>query len=333
MNVQPYPILKEQALGPARRRWLLGGRRDPAELPEQMPGTILVFEVNGGYRAFHERRHLTGAEEQVVDAVAVSVVDVRRREVVVDFEIPSASPANDFLIRTSFRCTVMRPEAIVAAGLTDLPKVLRDYLRGDSEMMTLGMGRSVEEINEVRRHVSARIESYFAVMPPDIEGMRVELSSVQVLTPPRLRDHATEVQGEKWREEVEELRRAFEGIDVDRLSKILQDQIATVALGISRNQIDIGDAVNRQDASIERRMAYLLKMIEAMPEGALDFLPVDTKLLLDTLTQHVVGPNQPLSAGLASSNGDADTRPSLQERDRSRDDERPRAVDEESLDG
>jgi hypothetical protein len=335
MTSQPYPILKERTLGPVRRRWLLGGRRDPAELPEQPPGTVLVFEANGAYRAFHERRHLTGAEELVIDAVSVSVVDVRRRDVVVDLEIASASPANDFLIRASFRCTVTRPEAIVAARLADVSKVLRDYLCGDAELTTLGMERSVEAINEVRRHVAARLDSYVAVVPPEIDGMNVELSAVQVLTPPRLRDHATELQGEKWREEIEELRQAFEGADVERISEILQDQLKTVALGISRHQVHIGEVMNRQEALADRKMEYLLRMIEAMPAGALDFLPVDTKRLLDTLTRHVVGPDQSLHGELPSANspnGDVKIRPSLPELGRGRDVERPRPLDEESLD-
>jgi hypothetical protein len=335
MTTQPYPIIKEQMLGPVRQRWLLGGRRDVAELPEQPPGTVLVFEVNGVYRAFHERRHLTGAEELVIDAVSVTVVDVRRRNVVVDLEIASASPANDFLIRSSFLCAVSHPEAVVAARLTDVSKVLQDYLRADAELTTLGMGRSVEAINEVRRRVAARLDSYVAVVPPEIDGMRVELSSVQVLTPAPLRDHATVVQGEKWREEVEELRRAFEGADVDRISEILRDQLKTVALGISRNEVHIGEVMNRQEASADRKMEYLLRMIEAMPAGSLDFLPVDTKLLLDTLTRHVVGPDQALHLGLPSNspNGDAEARPSLPERGRDRPVERPRPLDEESLDG
>ncbi len=330
MTAQAYPILKEQTLGPVRRRWLLGGRRDRAEFPEQPPGTILVFEANGAYRAFHERRHLTGAEEVVIDAVSVSVVDVRPREVMVDLEIASSSPANDFLVRASFRCTVTRPEAVVAARLTDVSAVLRDYLLGDGELMTLAMGRSVEAINEVRRHVAARLDSYAAVVPPEIDGMSVELSSVRVLTPPPLRVHATEIQQEEWREEVEQLQRAFEVADVERVSELLQDQLKTIALGISRKEVHIGEVMSRQDASADRKMEYLLRMIEAMPPGALDFLPVDTKLLLDTLTRHLVGGNAPLHQELSStaSNGEVKVRPGLPGRDRDREPKRPRPLDE-----
>jgi hypothetical protein len=44
-----YPVQQEMILSRPAQKFLRGSRREPTELPEQNPGTVLVFEVNGSY--------------------------------------------------------------------------------------------------------------------------------------------------------------------------------------------------------------------------------------------------------------------------------------------
>src|SRR6476659_5007074 len=89
-----YPVVDERRLQPVRRRLLLGGRREPGELPVLPVGGIYVFLVNGDYRPYGRDRHIDFADSNVVDAVAVSVVQMRPWSVVAELVIPSASAAD-----------------------------------------------------------------------------------------------------------------------------------------------------------------------------------------------------------------------------------------------
>jgi hypothetical protein len=279
-----YPIVAEYPLRPARRRMLLGGKRDLTELPPQGPGTVLVFEVNGHYEAFRERRHLTGTEEAVVSAVAVSIVDIRERLVTATLPIPSNSPADDFTVEAVFRTKVTRPEAIAAAGLTDMSATLRSYLSQDQELLTLGLRCGVEGINEVRGSVRRRIMAFCKVVPPRIEGMDVSLCEVHVPTPKPLREHSAVVRDERWSQDLAELQQAAEQSDVERIYRVLRSGPAMVtALGISRREIHTSDAVRDAYESEDRRRKYVLDLLNALPDGYLDALPIDPMQFVSAL--------------------------------------------------
>jgi hypothetical protein len=276
MNSTNYPVIAEYPLRPARRRVLLGGRRDLAELPPQEPGTVLVFEVNGHYEAFRERRHLTGTEEAVVSAVAISVVDMRERVVTTTLAIPSNSPADDFTIEAVFRAKVTRPEVVASAGVTDMAATLRSYLSQDRDLLALGLHCGVEEINEVRGAVRRRVMAYCKVVPPQIEGMDVSLCEVRVPTPNPLRAHSTLVRDERWNQDLVEQRHASEQRDVERIHEVLQGGPSMVtALGISRREIHTSDAVRDAYESEDRQRKYVLEVLRALPDGFLDSLPID----------------------------------------------------------
>ncbi|MEV0704928.1 hypothetical protein AB0I53_44400 [Saccharopolyspora sp. NPDC050389] len=322
MNFTGYPVVAEHRLPPARRRLLLGGKRDLADLPPQEPGTVLVFEVNGHYEAFRERRHLTGSEDAVVLAVAISVVDMRERLATTRLLIPSNSPADDFVVEAVFRAKVTRPEAVAAAGLTDLDATLRSYLSQDQELLALGLQCGVEEINEVRSLVRRRIMAYCKVVPPQIDGMDLSLREVRVPTPTPLREHSTVVRDERWNQDVVELRQALEQRDVERIHEILQGGPSMVtALGISRREIHTSDAAREAYESEDRRRKHMLDLLRTLPDGYLDSLPIDAMQFVTALSASlrpgatgdpVLDEEKPQSA-LRRASRDADKPPILDE--------------------
>ncbi|MGI8309548.1 hypothetical protein [Saccharopolyspora hattusasensis] len=285
MNRAGYPVVVEYPLPPARRRLLLGSRRDLTELPPQEPGTVLVFEVNGRYEAFRERRHLTGSEDAVVSAVSISVIDMRERLTTTRLAIPSNSPADDFFVEAVFSAKVIRPESVAAAGLTDLSGTLHGYLSQDQELLALGLQCGVEEINEVRSLVRRRIMAYCKVVPPQVDGMDLSLCEVRVPTPTPLREHSTVVRDERWNQDVAELRQAFEQRDIERIHEILQGGPSMVtALGISRREIHTSDAVRDSYESEDRRRKHMLDLLRTLPVGHLDSLPIDAMQFVTALS-------------------------------------------------
>lgn len=290
MNTLNYPVVAEHPLRPARRRMLLGGKRDLAELPVQEPGTVLVFEVNGRFEAFRERRHLTGTEDAVVSAVAVSLVDVRPRLVRTALSIPSNSPADDFTVEAVFRAKVTKPESVAAAGLTDITTSLRTHLHQDPELPTLGLQCGVEDINEVRSVVRRRVMAFCKVVPPQIDGMDLALCEVRVPTPGALRDHSTVVRDERWNQDLVEMRHEFEQRDVERIHEMLQEGPSKItALGISRREIHTADAVRDAYEAEERQRKHALDLLSALPKGYLDSLPIDPMQYLTALSTGLRG--------------------------------------------
>ena len=179
-------MLEERRLGPVPRRGLLSGRRDLLELPGLDPGAVLVFEVDGEYRPPLARRHLRGTEPDVVNAVAVSLVDIRARVVPVTLLIPTLRPGRQFVVRATFRCRVTEPEEVAQAGITDVASLLTEHLRLDRELFVLGGegdkrgdGDS-EEVVEARARIHSRLRAYCMVAPPQLPGLEVVLATVDV---------------------------------------------------------------------------------------------------------------------------------------------------------
>ncbi|MBV9012033.1 MAG: hypothetical protein JO272_08275 [Pseudonocardiales bacterium] len=195
MFQDPYPVIEERPLAAVARRFLRPTRRDLTELPEARPGTLWVFDAGGHYETF-DRRYLSGTEPAVVDAVTVSLVDIRPRRVPVEMSIPSASPADDFVFRVDFRCVVTGPSVVAAAGLTDLTAPLRNYLTRDRKLLVMGMNFKVDDILALREEITARVSSYCEVNPPRIDGIKVELGAVTVRTPADLRTQETKIRPE-----------------------------------------------------------------------------------------------------------------------------------------
>ncbi|GAA3431513.1 hypothetical protein [Kutzneria kofuensis] len=291
METRRYPVIQEQRLDRAQRR-LLGRQRTETELPRAEPGTVLVFEVESGYVAFTERRHLTGREDLVVNAVSVSVVDVRPRSVSVRLTIPSRSAADEFTVVVDFNCCVEDPQAVAAAGWTDLAEPLHTYLSQDAALRQLGAGHRVEEINEVREDVDARVRAYCTLRAPRLSGMSVKLAGVDVLTPEDLSQHARTMRDTEWRHAQQGLENDFEDRDATRLQGYFERGAQAVsALAARRGQLNLAEAAEREYQQLERKRADLLRLFESLPEAYRDTVAIDADRIINSVFDEIVGPN------------------------------------------
>lgn len=285
-----YPILHERPLRPAGRRWGLFARRELDELPETPAGSILVFEVDGGFHAFAERRHLKGSEEAVVNAVSVSVVDVRTRSVSVDIPIPSKDLGYRFPVRVDFKCRVEQPEVVVEHHIADVAAILAAHLRNDVTLMQLGMNRPIEETYSLVPEVSARVQAYLEIYPPEIEGMRIEFAGVDLRLPDDVVVHSKGMKRLQWERETKELAAAIENRDAARIEEIFRRGTeAAAALGVARDQLLMPDAIAMVREEQEQRLRHLYELINRLPDGTLDFLPVDTRRLVNEALKSVTG--------------------------------------------
>ncbi|GAA3096217.1 hypothetical protein [Streptosporangium carneum] len=285
-----YPIVEERSLRPPQRRLGLFTRRDLHELPETPVGTVLVFAVNGGYKAYTEGEHLRGSEEAVVRARSVSVVYLRSRQVVLTVEIPSQDMGYHFQVKATFTCKVTDPEAVVAAGVEDAATILGNHLRDDAGLMRLGMSRPVEDVHLLSIEVTSRVRAYLEFCPPRMDGLEVALVNVALLPPNDILAHGQRLKQLKWSGESKELEWAIENRDVSRIEEIFKRGVeATTAFGVSRDQLLMPDAVGITREAQETRMKALSELINRLPDGSLDFLPIDTQRLIDRVMTSIVG--------------------------------------------
>jgi hypothetical protein len=180
-----YPIVEMRELHEAQRRGpfnLLSPRRGPSELLRPKEGHhVLVYKVEG--RFLHDNVSLGERDELVVKASHVSVVDMRRNAPVeVAFDIASAD-GSTFKVVVTFGCTVTDPVQVVREGLTDPQDILLTYVKSHHNAMQMGLDFTLSQINEVRRYVDAQLTAYKTVNPPFIDGLDVQMASVEVLTP------------------------------------------------------------------------------------------------------------------------------------------------------
>ncbi len=287
-----FPVVDERPLDAAVRGWL-GRSRNLSDLPRHIPGTIPVFEVRDGFVAFRERRHFGKREDLVVNAISVSIVDIRPRTVTVELPVPSQSAADDFVLLVDFRCEVSDPEQVVAAGLRDMTVPLRHYLSRDVSLTQLGIQHSVEEINVVRDKLSARVDAYTRLRRPHVEGMSVELAGVRVVTPHSLAKHERTLRDVRWQQDQEVLEGDGEDRKAARLRPYFESGPAAVAgLSAARGQLDLDAAVNREYAMVAEQRNQLIELLKTMPEEQWHTVAVDTQAMVGTLVQQLVGHQQ-----------------------------------------
>jgi hypothetical protein len=289
-NDSNYPVCEERALSPAQRHWF-SKRRDISELPPQKPGTVLVFEVGGRYEAFTERTHLNGSEAAVLDAVTVSVVDVRSRLVAVDLAIPSANPGNDFLVRVRFGCVVTDAEAVVAKKLTNVAHVLREYLRRDRALVELGCDYRIDELNDVRKQINARVSAYCRLEQPRIPGLSVELSTVEVLTPDNLRAHGGIMQAEEWEQKYNALKLSGQKGAAEFVRDMIEQGPAMAdAMALSQGEITAAQIAAQARADQQQEMQNALRVLSLVGEAhGLDHIGYDPVDLINKITQTKLG--------------------------------------------
>lgn len=279
-----YPVIDERSLARIATRFMR--RRDVGELPRQTAGTVLVFEVGARYEVFRERRHLTGKEEAVVEAVSVSLVDMRARAVEVTFHVPSRSPADVFRIAVTFNCQVTEPDIVVGDGLLDIRGPLQRHLQQDRETAALGALYEVDDINEAREELSARVRAYSTLHPPRWRGMQIRLLNVAVDTPTALVQHATRMRDVKWQRIVDRLAEDYELEKAEALADlILQGPERVEALAIARGEQTAAVAAQRaydRESETQRSITDLLAILQK--DGHLDRIHVDADTLVQTLS-------------------------------------------------
>lgn len=286
-----YPVLTEKALTRTKGRMALFAKRDLAELPQQPPGTVLVFELDGRYEVLESRRHLTGREEVVIEAVSVAVVDTRERLIPVDVYIPSASPADDFRVRVTFACLVTNPEAVVRHGLSDVTDTLREHLRRDRQLESLGEENSIDELNEVRGQVLAQVKAYCRLRPLRIDGVQVRLSTVDVFKPTSLVKHTSQLRDDRWAQKEKEQRLRYEQTEAERMHGLLRSgPEALQALAIARGDVTAGQAADQAFVREQEKQQKLLDAIDLLQKsGHLDRLPgLEPALLVEALTESIM---------------------------------------------
>lgn len=295
MMDSPYPVLEERPLPAVPRRFMRGGRRDLGQLPEWRLGCVFVFHAGHNRIALREHAHLTGTEEAVVDAVAVSVVDVRPRAIIAQLVLPSASAADDFTVRASFRCQVTEPEVVAGHGAFDLGWQLERHLARDHKLLGLGASHSVERIAEVRELVDARVEAYWEYHPLELAGLSISFTSASVLTPTELRAHEQQMRDERWRQDLVKLTSTAEDAEIERMKGLIAGGSgALTALGLARKEIHSADAVRDARESEQLVTAHLTEAVRIMQDsGRLDYVGIDSTGLVAAWYQQLTGRAMP----------------------------------------
>lgn len=284
-----FPVVDERPLDPAVRGWL-GRSRALSDLPRHVPGTIPVFEIRDGHVAFHERRHLGRREDLVVNAISVSTVDLRPRTVTVHLQVPSRSAADEFTLLVDFRCEVRDPEVVAGAGLRDMVEPLRQYLRRDVSLTQLGVKYSITDINLVRDELSRRVDAYFRLRAPLVDGMVIGLAGVRVATPKDLVVHERDKRDVNWRLERDELEYAGEDRNAQRLRGYVEDgPDALAALAAARGELDLNGAVDRGYRAAEQRRQQAIEFLKSMPEEEWHTIAVDSQRIVGALTDELFG--------------------------------------------
>lgn len=289
-----FPVLEERSLLLIPRKFLRGARRDLGDLPKAHPGSVLVFRHGSRYVAFGEDKPLTGAEEPVVDATAVCLVDTRTRYFTVQFPLPSKSPADDFTVRATFQARVTVPERAAEEGAVNMTRYLASYLERDPRLSKLGSEHPVEDIAMVRDLVISRLEAYCEYNPIHLPGLSVTLSSAGVLTPHDLRVQAQEERNAYWQHRVEAIRAKGEDWNIERIKKLVNEGTqALTALGLARNETSVDQAIDHareDDKRHEEQLAEAIRILQR--NGDLDFLGINPDQIVASWLEKITG--QPL---------------------------------------
>ncbi|TDQ04760.1 hypothetical protein [Labedaea rhizosphaerae] len=298
-----FPVLKEQPLSPAIRGWLRRSR-DVSELPQHIPGTVPVFEVDSGYVAFTERRHLHKRDDLVINAISVTTVDMRPRTVTVSLQIPSSSPADDFFVMVDFRCQVRDAELVAQYGLRDLVEPLRQYLRRDATLFKLGVQHTVEQINDVREKVWARVEAYVRVRGPMIDGVVVEFAGVRTATPKELAEHERRMRDTRRDQLHKGLVHQGEDRDADRYSSYLERGATAIAgITVARGERTVAAAADRVYELEERKQEQMMELLKSLSDAEKDMIAVDAQRVVDSLMDRLVG-GRPTASHQLEGDGD-----------------------------
>jgi hypothetical protein len=219
----------------------------------------------------------------------VSLVDVRARAIAIEVRIPSQSPADEFRIRVMFQCQVTDPEVVVRDGLLDVSGPLFHHVKRDRELEGLGVQYHVDDINEVREEVTARLRAYCTLHPPRLRGMDAKLLTVDVATPTALVHHATQLRDKEWQHIRDTLSVGFEMEKAEKLADLIRSgPEALEGLAIARGETSAGLAADRaydREKEMQHSITELLSILQK--DGHLDRLNVDVDILVQAFTDSI----------------------------------------------
>lgn len=176
-----YPIINQRSLPKAERGRFGFRSRSADDIPLPSPHESVVYKSGGVYVIDDGRSRLD--DDHVRNATNFSVVDMRlNAPILAGLQIPAVGGA-EFTVQVTFLCTVRRADEVVAAGLHDLEERLTEYLKQHQPLFHIGERFELDDINSVRRDVTAEIKAYASVRPPHFPGLAVSIGGVQVLTP------------------------------------------------------------------------------------------------------------------------------------------------------
>jgi hypothetical protein len=184
-----YPVIEEWPLSPVPRRMLRTARRDPSELPRPQPGVSLVFYAEQRKIAYPEHQQIDYANEVVVDAISVRVVDIRARRLTVPLWLRSKTAVGEFAVHVIFGCQVDQVEVAADYSGIDLVGDLRDYVLSDGDLLKTGAHFAVTDALEARDAIETQIEARCELTPYVLPGVRIDFRRAQVLTPEDLAAH------------------------------------------------------------------------------------------------------------------------------------------------
>ncbi|MDI3403612.1 hypothetical protein [Streptomyces cavernicola] len=224
-----YPLVEERVLAPAprtgRRFWNRPTRADD-ELPRVAAHQVLVYRTGDQYLTDHGVRG--PADEAVLNAGSVTVVDCRTEvPVTVGTDVPSAE-TDGFTVQVAFPCTVTDPVAVVREGVTDVESRLLGYLRALPGLTEVTQEWPLDQGKQVSRRLTARLISYLEMQPPRIAGLAVGTPYLTVLTPEEFaaqQRRADEERREAEQDRVKEaVRRERERMEHERKALELQHE-------------------------------------------------------------------------------------------------------------
>jgi hypothetical protein len=295
----PYPVLVERSLARAPRKFLFRSRQID-ELPTSEPGAVFVFGRGSSYVALTDRQHLAGNEDLVVNAVTVSLVSMRAQLISVPFRLPSSSAADDFTVIADFHCQVVDPEQVAEHGWTELRHPLRTYLKQNGTLSGVAGVFPVEQITKVRQEVAALVEAYCRLRPPALPGMRIELAGVSVQTPSALADYERSLRDQGWRHTVDEREQAAEDRTATRLNEyFVRGPEALSSIAAAKNQLNLAEAAERAHTERAQKEQNLIKLLEVLPDGALDTVAVNAERLFASVIDGAL-PHRSAADGLMS---------------------------------
>ncbi|HRC11863.1 MAG TPA: hypothetical protein PLX68_03235 [Dermatophilaceae bacterium] len=198
----------------------------------------------------------------MVNATSISVVDVNRRLIPVEIELPSNDAGDGFVLRVQFSCKVTDPSEVVAQSLSDVGQVLQAQLQSFPVVTQLAVDYAPDQIDQVRRVALATIESVKAVSPLSAPGMEVRLTGCEVLASGDVREHAKAVTG------------ALREHDLVSLRTQHEEEIALVRVQERKRVIDEvvrqRAAVRAQGPLAEEDALFATRAAETSPAAAAD---------------------------------------------------------------